>query len=102
VPSLVATAICALASPFPTLFTWLASGITAAGMGILLYRFGLLATVAGLLAARLLLGNPLTADTHAWCAGNTAFGVLGVLMFLGFGLYATLKRSPPGDALLVS
>ena len=100
--ALVGTAICALASPFLTLFTCLTCATIVAGFSVLLDRFGLLATVTGLMTTRLLLANPLTADTRAWCAGNTALVVLGTLVLLGFGLYVTLKRSPAGHGLLVS
>jgi predicted Ser/Thr protein kinase len=90
---LAVTAIYALATPLFTLSTWVTCGLMAGGTTLLLLRFGFLATAAGLLSIRLLLGDPLTADTHAWCAGSTAFALLALLALLGFSLYANRKRA---------
>jgi hypothetical protein len=89
---LVVTAIHAVANPSLTLLTWITCGVAAGGTAVLLLRFGLLATVTALLSIRLLLGNPLTANSRAWCAGSTAFVLFLLLVLLVFGLYATLKR----------
>jgi len=74
--------------------SWLAAGLSAVLVYLLLMRFGLLA-VANYVLIRDLLSYPLALDLGAWHAANTTVFPLSMILVLTiYGYYASLAGRP--------
>ena len=74
----------------PGIGGWLAIGLYATCLLVVLARFDLLASVTYLVCNRIFRNYPITSDFSAWYSGGTIFALCVVVAICGYGCYTSL------------
>ena len=69
-------------------------------LGLIVYRFGLVALACAIFTVDLVQSLPFTGDFSAWYFGMTAFALLSIIALAGWGFYHSLgERSESADRI---